>query len=521
MDNFLDSKLKKNNIVSLMYVCIILCVFPLVFHNYYFDILIFKYNFYYKVTLIYISIIVINNIIYLLNKKNKITFKNLSVSEISILFFVLIAIISTLQSDFVYESFWGNEGRYAGCFTLLLYGISALFIIRYLNFKNWILNLFLFSGVLACCFGITDYFKLDILGFKVNIESTQYNMFMSTIGNINTYTAYVAMVMGVSAVLFMDSDRLWNAILYYICMVISFLAMVMGLSDNAYLAIGAMFAFLPLWIFRDRKGIKRYIISLTTFIYVIAFVAFINKIMPNHVLQMGGILEFLLYFKKSGIIVISATIICIIVCIYDFSNKESSIYNNKIRLTWLIFLLFILGSTAFVLFDCNINMNKERYGKLANYLSLNDEWGTHRGYVWRIGIECYNKLPVIHKIFGYGPDTFGLLVLHKSAEMKARYNEYFDSAHNEYLQYILTIGPLGLLSYLIFLIASCKQMIKRGIDNPYIIAILFAVICYSAQAVVNISLPIVTPLLFVFIAVGLTGSRKLDISRSENKNDKL
>lgn len=520
MDNILNSKLKTNNRVSLIYVITILGIFPLVFHNYYFDILLFKYNFYYIATLIYILIIVLNNTVdYFINKKINFLSDGFFAPQVSITIFVLIALISTLQSNFLYESFWGNEGRYSGCFTLILYAISVIFIIRYLHFKNWILYLFLFSGVLASCFGITDYFKLDILGFKTNIEPTQYNMFMSTIGNINTYTAYIAMVMGVSTALFMSSEKLYNTIFYYICMLISFAAIVMGLSDNAYLAVGTLFAFLPLWIFRNRKGIRRYLFSLTTFLYVITFVAFINKIMPDHVLQMGGILEFLSNFKKLGIIIIGVTILCALAYFYDYSHIGKGDYSNKIRIAWLILLTLIFIGTFFILIDCNIYMNKERYGDLGNYLILNDEWGTHRGYVWRVGIECYKKLPLIHKVFGYGPDTFGLLVLHKAAEMKTRYNEYFDSAHNEYLQYFLTIGPLGLLSYIIFLVASGKQMIKRGIDNPYVMAIFFAVICYCAQAVVNISLPIATPLMFVLLAVGLAASKKTEILRTENKNE--
>ena len=46
--------------------------------------------------------------------------------------FLIVCIISTLQSQYLYESFWGNEGRYTGLFLLAIYVITFLFISRLL-----------------------------------------------------------------------------------------------------------------------------------------------------------------------------------------------------------------------------------------------------------------------------------------------------------------------------------------------------------------------------------------------------
>ena len=107
---------------------------------------------------------------------------------------------------------------------------------------------------------------------------------------------------------------------------------------------------------------------------------------------------------------------------------------------------------------------------------IDDEWGTHRGYIWRIGLENYKEFPLIHKIFGYGPDTFGIVTVNNNYdEMVSRYNEIFDSAHNEYLQYFVTIGPFGLISYLVLLVSAVLRMVRRAGDNPYVVAAAFSV----------------------------------------------
>ena len=161
------------------------------------------------------------------------------------------------------------------------------------------------------------------------------------------------------------------------------------------------------------------------------------------------------------------------------------------------------------LYDANVAGNGNRYGVLKRYVVIDDEWGTHRGYIWRLGIENYREFSLLHKIFGYGPDTFGIMTVKNNyREMVERYNEIFDSAHNEYLQYFITIGPLGLISYLVLLVSSVMRLIKKAGDNPYVVAVAFAVVCYGAQAFVNINLPIATPVMWTLLMAGLAGCRK-------------
>lgn len=508
------SKYGVKQLLAAVYVIIILSVFPLVYHDYYFDIMNFKYTFYYITTLVFIVLFLIISIMQgdikwrtffdFSNKKMPLT-----IPEISLMVFAVIAVISTIQSDFKYESFWGNEGRLTGCFLILLYCISILLISRSFKMKEWMLNLFLLSGILVCLFGITDYFQLDILKFKVNMNPNQINMFVSTIGNVNTYTSYVALVMGVSAVLFTTERTLWKVCFYYICMILSFGAIVMGLSDNSYLALGALFGLLPLYLFRSRMGIRRYLLMFTSFSLVIYGISLINRIMSDKVLKMSGILQSLARFDKLEYVVVVMVILSLLAYAgnYFMKHKEDDM-GHRWQLVWLAFVLAGVVLLMFTLLDVNVFHHSERYGKLSTYLLFDDDWGTHRGYNWRIGLENYKKFPLIHKAFGYGPDTYGLVThFNNFGEMIDKYSEVYDSAHNEYLQYFITMGPFSLISYLIFLISSGIYMVKGGKRKPWVMAILFAIICYGVQATVNISVPIVAPIMFCLLAIGLAGAR--------------
>lgn len=56
--------------------------------------------------------------------------KTFSTIDTALLVFLLIAGISTIRSDYVYESFWGNEGRFSGLVLLSLYGAAYFCVTR-------------------------------------------------------------------------------------------------------------------------------------------------------------------------------------------------------------------------------------------------------------------------------------------------------------------------------------------------------------------------------------------------------
>ena len=111
------------------------------------------------------------------------------------------------------------------------------------------------------------------------------------------------------------------------------------------------------------------------------------------------------------------------------------------------------------------------------------------------------------KLFGCGPDTFGCLVSQTILlQMQNDTGMFFDNAHNSFLQYLVTIGLLGLAFYLLFLSASFVRLFRNRTRSPYIAGALLAVICYVSQSLVNLDLPIVTPVMWLLISMGMAGS---------------
>ena len=125
---FIVSGKKALSFFTALFLIAVLFVFPLYYRDYYFDILNAKYQFYYLSVLIMAGCVLATAIImialdltqyrgkYTLRFLGRFALRNLRktliVPDIAIICFLLVSIVSTLQSEYLYESFWGNEGRF-------------------------------------------------------------------------------------------------------------------------------------------------------------------------------------------------------------------------------------------------------------------------------------------------------------------------------------------------------------------------------------------------------------------------
>ena len=503
----------------------ILLLLPLIIDDFYFNILETKYRFFWVSVIAMLTVLAAMTAWFcyqdfeLFNGRNtkrilnyfKPTelFRHCNAPDIAMMAFLLIAVISTLQSDYLYEAFWGNEGRYTGLFLLLLYGVLFFSVTKLMKFKKWHMDAFLVVVMLVCLFGITDYFQMDILHFKVRLKEGQRTIFTSTIGNVNTYASFVGLGLGAVMTLYAVEKKRIKVIIYYIGTLIAMTALFMGLSDNAYLALLALYGFLPLYLFRTKTGVRRYAVLVASLFTVIKILTIVNRVWADKVIGLDSLFLILADMKLLSAIIV--VLWCIVAALYYVSYNKPYLNDNcsswLVR-GWLFVIIISIAIIIFMIWDANWGGHVQRYGALERYLILDDEWGTHRGYIWRIAVENYMKFPLIHKLFGYGPDTFVILTIKNNyQEMMRLYRETFDSAHNEYLQYFVTMGVFGLTAYVGLLITSAVRMVKGALDKPEVMAAFFACVAYATQAFVNISVPIVAPVMWLLLMAGLSGCR--------------
>lgn len=525
-----------SNVIVGLWLFAMFTIFPLIYNDFYYDILQTKY---YTVMILSITMILALIVICgfaggfksFFDKVKKKGFETwfkeeFSLWDICVMIFMLMTVLSTLFSGrVIMDAITGNKGRFSGLLLISVYVTIYFIVSRMFSFSKIYFTVFLAVSIPICILGYTDYFNMDVLKFKEKISPEQWSVFTSTIGNINTYTAVLAFYIAISGTLFIttpfskdksNGEGIEKTVFYYIIMFINFIALSMGNSDNGYLTLAAFFGLVPFVAFKSMEGVRRFILTIFTYLLGIKIVKLINIKYAGKVLGISGLYDFISDFKYLEIIIIAlaAIVILMYVIAYQKRNETRKENDSLLKLLRYIWLAILIIAFAFIIFlgmkiNANVEAAKEKYGALADYFVFNDYWGTFRGYIWRASVEEYMKFPMLHKIFGSGPDTFGIYIYAlRFNEMTRVTNQIFDATHNEYIQFLFTLGPVATLSYIVAIISPNIKALRTGLSDlrddamlPFLYASAMAVICYATQAMVNLNLPVVTPFLWIFLGI--------------------
>lgn len=128
---------------------------------------------------------------------------------------------------------------------------------------------------------------------------------------------------------------------------------------------------------------------------------------------------------------------------------------------------------------------------------LSDEFGSHRGQIWKQGWQLIWEKPWL----GGGPGT-------TAERFDIRWSRYIEAlgrervvsvgnAHNVYLGYCLNFGVIGGLAYMAAAVCSLVTWVRRRKENALIPALGSAFLCYMIQDFFGLGLCLTAPILWV------------------------
>ncbi len=528
-----------------VYVLIFIIAFPLFVTDKYFMILEDKFYLFWVSTAAVTALSVITGLVFYLKKEKKskpsanfvckALIKSLRLEDVLFIVFFAVSIVSTIFSKWQYEAFWGNMGRYQGLFLWIWYAAAYVLISRFFSFKKVYIDIFLIAGAAVAVFAVTDYFQLDILGWQgAIIDRNIRTDFSSTIGNVNSLTAVLGMYLGVSALMFISEENKAKAIFYYLITGLMFAALAAAQSDNALLGIAVLFSFLPFFAWKDRKGFLRYFMILAVFVSALLLLGILSNLHTGKLIPEWAFGVLLTISNKAQKLLIAVLAVLILICIFIYAfmsiqakrnNKAISEYMQEALSKWFRIVWGILGIVAFILlimmfYDANNGGHPEFFAPLSNIFIFNDNWGTYRGYNWKLLLSYMGDFNLFNKLFGSGPETYGIYTkIYDYYSTIEFMNRTIDSPHNEFLQYLFCTGILGVITYYGGLIISCIRMFISKFSRISAV-FAFAVIIYTAQSLINISAPVATPIAIVLLAIGVNVAYKGESMISSDKSDK-
>lgn len=446
-------------------------------------------------------------------------FLPLSFTDWSALALVVSCTLSTLFSPYPSVAFWGeinksgvSAGRNNGLFLILIYVLLYLVLSRFFRFRESVFTALAVSSSLVYLLAVLNAFYLDPLNMLTQFKTSQpmiYMEFFSTIGNKNMLASFLCVTMPVSFVMSVLTKTTWRRILYFCAVGLGTMAMLAGDSDSALLGISVFLAVFFVVFVRNIRHLRGFFLALTVMAASVGLLRLFSAVMQDHYKKLGALTKTVLFSPSVYIILTFCAAVTALLYWVNFKKPGKLLPKAVPIAACACFGLVVLaGACALIWFS--VFDTKTPLGSMERLLRMNDSWGTHRGIMWLRSFDIFAAANPWQKLFGTGPDTFYFAFEPYFDQLKTYGNTSTDAAHNEYIHYLITIGILGLTSYLLFVGSALIRGFKAAKHQPAVLACAAASVAYLAQATVNIALPISTPLLIIFVSLceGFAGNKK-------------
>lgn len=508
------TKEMRSNAPAAVYAAMMLGIFPLYYQNYYFNINTCKYRFFIWLTFLLCVGAAVYAVVRISRRKRPFTGISLPVG--AMLAFVCCAAVACRFSEEPAKAFSGELGRRSGLLYLMAIGAMTFLLSQGGGGYRACLGVFLVSGSAVCALGILNYFYVDPLHFYTHLTGGQENVFISTIGHINFFGAFVAMVL--SFALAGAISARWPSVRYacQALVFVGFSAALAARSDSVYIAIAAVAIALLRPALASWRTLARAFLCAASFF----FSAWLMGLLPFQHMQLLGVSAVIaeLGGALAGLGGLCAAMSGLFFLL-DWRGLDARALPYARRTLYALCALGLLCAALCVVWFTAFD-RETPLGALNNYLRLDEAWGTGRGFAWIQALGAYRDFSPLHKLFGCGPDMVRrVLAPLMTEEALANSGGVFENCHNEYLQYLMTTGALGLGCYLTFLGATFYRLARAGRKCPAVRAVFAAVFGYAAQAFVSVNQPITTTVFFVLCAVGL--GLTADIARRQEAPDCL
>lgn len=498
-----------------------LVIYPLALHDHYFDITYTKYTVF-KVGMILFAVIWAMGLVIVLTGINAGGMKgrhaggNVKVgtmdklkavicdgvygTDICMVLFFISGVMSFIMAEDKKNAFTGAQGRYCGlAFMILIFIMYIIVSARVSNMeKMWSLISMVFVLVSSVTFIIAILQNIGFDPFKLldGINRKQRNIYVSTFGNIDIFGSFICIALPLFMGLYVTEKSNIKRIVYGIGVFAGFMAFIPANADVVFAGVGA---------------------AVITVLFATVYMERVDRLFELVMLGSGGYLGMVLLRMLVGtngakitgfnrlaehpalLVIIFAVVLFIRLIIQVYINKnKTEVYINKqkngtgIKLIIALAVVLISGIAVII------------YGRKNNLamFDFNDKWGSYRGYIWRRVTGLYGELPFVQKIFGHGNESIRSLMDDRFYdEMLQVTGTVYDNAHNEYLQYLVTQGLLGMLSYVGVVVAAAIAGVKKIKKSPYILGLLLAVVSYGVQAIFNVNQCITTPYMFLMTAM--------------------
>ncbi|SDB16163.1 O-antigen ligase family protein [Eubacterium oxidoreducens] len=510
-----NEKLTWTKIMTEIFLIGMLAVYPLIEWQGYEKILQGKAIFFFIAVPLYLVLAVLFRYFEKSLKRNHYQKKNVDRITGCGLLFLIALTISWLCAPLKGAAFWGTDCRYVG-YAMLVLMVLCFFVVRELAFlRKYAYYIIGIAAAFIFVIAIFNHLGFNPLGLCETFDNRK-SSFISTLGNRNTMAAYASLMLAVAIPLFLFAKKKRDRRFLGVFLFLGYMAMAATNSDSVYLVLGAVLA---ITLYRCLKTYSK----LLKWAYngiILSCAWLLDCLLRNVRGQMAwkkdGVLRFIFRHHVMEVVLVAMIILVIICVVMKMKQKET--IPKPIALVMVIVVVCVVAFYIVMLIVSVRIWNpieaKYHLGVFKKFLYFTDSWGTNRGRIWRACINTFANMPLVHKIFGMGCGmSYQAFETYDHTNVADYFSATLVDAHNEFLQYLITTGIVGVVSYFGFLFMLLKNFVKQSIrgNETAFIGICF-IGGFLAQGAVNNTHIYIEPLAFIILAL-ITGK----ISKSGEK----
>lgn len=392
--------------------------------------------------------------------------KRFTMLDVSILLFFCSAVCSGFATKTPREAFWGSGGWSMGIFTIGILAVMYFTISRNIVFGRYMARTAILSSSILYVMGILNSFHIDVFGMHQGIANDFYT-YISTIGNVNWYVGYLSILFPMGCLLYLNCKEYWVKRLLFVYVNLGFYNVIICKSDGIILGLAASFFVVGLCIIQNRSFLQDFLILVISFCAVTGIVSLIVKFYHGKYVKLDGIFRFVIQknlwlFCGMGTLLV----LCLLRSgVWKKRNFKSAL--TKTHQSILFCAMFVVIALAVLFYEISV---------------FQDSWGTGRGRLWICTYNLFANFQWKYKLFGCGCDCFGIACLSKYF---SHLGGVYLNAHNEFLQYLVTMGFFGLVSYcMIWISAGRMFLVKKG-KSARDWMLFSGIMGYLGQSIVN------------------------------------
>lgn len=427
--------------------------------------------------------------------------------------FALSAVVSSARHGFDQPVLLGTNGRLCGLLFLLAC-ICAFFVIVFGSLKGSVIAASAcVAASIVAALGVLNSVGIDPLGFYARMQRGQWHLFLSTIGNIDFFGCYLALMLPISAGGYVHAGRKREAVFYLIASLCITTGIAASRADTAILAVQ-----IGMLVLLVQSGNSYRKISKVLFLWALSFAALvvIYRLLLNVTFHLPISGLFLVLCKQPAALVAFAVLMICALCSFAADKKGKKAPGVKLLSKASVVAVILLAAILLVLMVYfSVCAPDTEIGGLSPFLRFNDQWGTRRGFVYRCAFRALCEFSPADILFGQGVDCAQDILEPYFDNPDMLVHGVFNDAHSQPLQYLLTTGVAGAGSLIVFHFLLLSSLCRRSVKEPRLAGFCAALFAYIPIALTSVSQPI---LIAVYLSVSALAVSMLQYAISKEGN---